>query len=119
VRVAALVDDLLDRSKLAAAVPATTFLREPSAVGPVDVVVVDLATHSGDVVALRAHQPEARIVAYGRHTDTDALAAARADGADRVLARSAFFRDPAAAVAAGPEAVPPSGRGGSGPGAAS
>jgi DNA-binding NarL/FixJ family response regulator len=114
VRVAALVDDLLDRSKLAAAVPAATFAREPGGVGPADVIVVDLAAHSGDVVTLRARQPAARIVAYGRHTDTAALAAARAAGADRVLARSAFFRDPAAAVAAGPGAVPPSGRGGSG-----
>jgi DNA-binding NarL/FixJ family response regulator len=114
VRVAALVDDLLDRSKLAAAVPETTFTRDPAAVGPADVVVVDLATHGGDVLTLRAQRPEARIVAYGRHTDTEALAAARAAGADRVLARSAFFKDPAAAVAAGPGTVPPSGRGGSG-----
>ena len=112
-RVAALVDDLLDRSKLAAAVPATTFVREPGAAGPAD-VVVDLATHSGDVETLRARQPATRIVAYGRHTDTDALAAARAAGADRVLARSAFFRDPAAAVAGEPGPVPPSPGGGSG-----
>jgi hypothetical protein len=112
VRVAALVDDLLDRSKLAAAVPATTFVREPGAVGPADVVVVDLARHGGDVAALRARQPAARIVAYGRHTDTEALAAARAAGADRVLARSAFFQDPAAAVAAGQGAVRPARGGG-------
>jgi hypothetical protein len=115
VRVAALVDDLLDRSKLAAAVPAAAFVREPGQVGAADVVVVDLATHGGDVETVRASRPGARIVAYGRHTDTGALAAARAAGADRVLARSAFFRDPAAAVAAGPDPVPPSRRGGSGP----
>ena len=113
-RVAALVDDLLDRSKLAAAVPATTFVREPGAAGPADVVVVDLATPSGDVETLRARQPAARIVANGRHTDADALAAARAAGADRVLARSAFVRAPAAAVAGEPGPVPPSPGGGSG-----
>ncbi len=117
-RVAALVDDLLDRSKVAAAVPETTFVRDPGAVEPADVIVVDLATHGGDLVTLRARHPAARIVAYGRHTDTAALAAARADGADRVLARSAFFQDPAAAVAGRAEPVPPSGRGGSGSDAA-
>ena len=108
-RVAALVDDLLDRSRLAAALPTTTFLADPGAAGPADVVVVDLVAHGGDLAPLRAARPEARIVAFGPHVDTEALVAARAAGADRVLARSAFFRDPAAAVAAGPDRGPPSG----------
>jgi hypothetical protein len=99
--VAALVDDLLDRSRLAAALPATTFLTDPGGLGPVDVVVVDLARHAADLALVRGARPEARIVAFGPHVDADALRAARAAGADRVLARSAFFRDPAAAIAAG------------------
>ena len=42
--------------------------------------------------------PGARIVAYGRHDNPEALEAARADGADVALPRSRFFQDPAAAV---------------------
>jgi hypothetical protein len=60
--------------------------------------VVDLAREP-DLGALRAAAPEARILAFGPHVDDDRLEAARAAGADLVLARSRFFHDPAAAVA--------------------
>jgi hypothetical protein len=48
---------------------------------------------------VRQGSPDAFIVAFGSHVDDEQLLAARAAGADRVLPRSRFFRDPAAAVA--------------------
>jgi hypothetical protein len=114
VRVAALVDDLLDRSRIAAALPDAAMCRDRGAVGAADVIVVDLARHAEDVAPLRATWPGARIVAYGAHVDDATLAAARATGADVVLPRSRFFHDPAAAVAPASGAMPPSGGGGEG-----
>ena len=96
-----MVDDLMDRSKLAGAVNGVTFVRDATASAGADVVVIDLARHADAVTAVRAMVPEARIVAFGPHVDDDAMARARTDGADLVLARSAFFRDPAAAVTRG------------------
>ena len=52
-RVVAFVDDLMDRSKLAAAVPQCTFVREADECAGADVVVVDLARHA-DVVLPRS-----------------------------------------------------------------
>ena len=101
-RVAALVDDLLDRSRLSAALPDITFGRDAAALPVADVVLVDLAGHGDALPALRAARPQARIVAFGPHVDAEALAAAEAAGADVVLPRSRFFRDPGAAVAPGP-----------------
>jgi hypothetical protein len=98
VRVVALVSDLMDRSKVTAAVPGAEFGRDAASCGGADVVVVDLARFGDDVAAVRAAAPAARIVAFGAHVDEDAFARARADGADATLARSVFFRDPAAAV---------------------
>ena len=93
-----LVDDLMDRSKVGAAVPAMRFVRDPSECEGAELVVVDLGRHAGSVPGLRARLPKARIVAYGRHDDPEALAAAEAAGADLVLPRSKFFHDPAAAL---------------------
>ena len=101
-RVAALVDDLLDRSRVTAALPDAAFARDPADLPDADVVIVDLARHGDALPALRAARPQARIVAFGPHVDGAELAAAEAAGADRVLARSRFFHDPAAAVAPGP-----------------
>jgi DNA-binding NarL/FixJ family response regulator len=49
---------------------------------------------------VREEAPRARIVAFGAHVDTDTIARAVDDGADVALARSQFFRDPAAAISA-------------------
>jgi hypothetical protein len=106
VRVAALVDDHLDRSRLTPALPDITFGRDPAALPAADVVLVDLVGHGPALPALRAARPHARIVAFGPHVDADALAAAQAAGADLVLPRSRLFRDPGAAVAPGPGPVP-------------
>ena len=63
-----------------------------------DLVVLDLDTRWLDapaaIASLRADPATAavQIVAFGPHVDGDALTAARAAGADRVLARSAFVK---------------------------
>lgn len=102
-RVVALVSDLMDRSRIAAAVPAATFAADVAsitdAITGTLVVVIDLARHGDAVAAVRQGSPDAFIVAFGSHVDDEQLLAARAAGADRVLPRSRFFRDPAAAVA--------------------
>jgi DNA-binding NarL/FixJ family response regulator len=95
VRVCALVSDLMDRSKISAAIPGVVFSLDASA----EVVIVDLARGPQLVAEIRAETPGIRIVCYGPHVDDDAAAAARAAGADVVLPRSRFFRDPAAAIA--------------------
>jgi len=97
-RVVALVDDLMDRSKVSSAFPGAQFARDATPAGDADVVIVDLARHGGEVGAVRAAAPCARLVAFGPHVDDAALARAREEGADVVVARSVFFRDPAAAV---------------------
>ena len=97
-RVVALVGDLMDRSKITAAVPGAGFAAGPDDVAGADTVVVDVKAHPGAVAAARQIAPSARIVAYGRHDDPAALAAARADGADEAMPRSRFFHDPAAAI---------------------
>jgi len=97
--ISALVVDVLDRSRFPDGV---AFVRSADDLdGAADLVVVDLS-RPGAVDAVRRLRREgstARIVAYGRHTDVDGLAAARAAGCDRVLARSAFFADVPAALA--------------------
>jgi hypothetical protein len=98
VRVVAIVSDLMDRSRVSAAVPEVAFATDPAASADADVVLVDLARHSGLVAAVRAAAPSARIVAFGPHVDDELLAGARSEGADVVLPRSQFFRDPAAAL---------------------
>jgi hypothetical protein len=98
VRVVALVGDLMDRSKVTAAIPGAEFARDVAACAGADVVVVDLSRFADAVAGARAVAREARIVAFGPHVDDEAFARARADGADAAVARSVFFRDPGALV---------------------
>ena len=95
--VVAYVTDLMDRSKVESAVDGVSFARDPAAAAAADVIVVDLARFGNALGAIRAAAPDARIVAFGPHVDDELLERARAAGADTVLARSQFFRDPAAA----------------------
>jgi DNA-binding NarL/FixJ family response regulator len=95
VRVCALVSDLMDRSRLSASIPDVQFALNAG----VDVVIIDLARGAQLVPEIRAEMPGVRIVCYGPHVDDEAAEAARAAGADVVLPRSRFFRDPAAAIA--------------------
>jgi DNA-binding NarL/FixJ family response regulator len=97
VRVCALVTDLMDRSRISAAIPDVTFVLD----GTADVVIVDISTSLQMVAEIRAETPGIRIVGYGPHVDDDAAQAARAAGADIVMPRSRFFRDPAAAISGG------------------
>ena len=103
-RVVALVDDLMDRSRISAAIPGVVFAGGPDAAPGADVVVVDLGRHAAALELIRHRAPRALLVAFGSHVDAATLDAARAAGADRVLPRSRFFRDPGAAVAPTAEA---------------
>jgi hypothetical protein len=98
VRICALVVDLMDRSRISAAVPNAVFVRDAAACAGADVVIVDLARSGHHVSAVRDAAPNARIVCFGPHVDEDGANAASAAGADVVLPRSRFFKDPAAVV---------------------
>jgi hypothetical protein len=99
-RICALVSDLMDRSKMSAAVGDVAFVRAAGACAHADVVVIDLAKFGDQVAAVRAAAPHARIVTFGPHVDDVAADAAAAAGADAVLPRSKFFRDIPAAMSA-------------------
>jgi hypothetical protein len=93
--VAATTADIMDRSRIGAAIPGVVFGLDAAA----DVVIVDLARGARQVAEIRSAIPSAHIVCYGPHVDDEAAVAARAAGADVVMARARFFRDPAAAIA--------------------
>jgi DNA-binding NarL/FixJ family response regulator len=95
VKLGLIVPDLMDRSRITAALPAAEISDAESA----DVVVIDLARALDQVAVTRAAAPHARIVCFGPHVDDAAADTARAAGADVVLPRSKFFRDVSAAVA--------------------
>ncbi len=92
--VVALTTDLMDRSRLTAAIPGVVFTLDANA----DVVIIDLARGVEQVASIRTSHPQARIVCHGPHVDDASLDAARTAGADVVLPRSRFFRDPSAAI---------------------
>ena len=85
--------DLLDRSKFPAGVVFVGFADRLD--GSAELVVVDLSRPDAldGVRRLRVEGSAARVVAYGRHTEAERLAEARAAGCDEVLARSEFFAD--------------------------
>ena len=97
-RICALVVDLMDRSRISAAVPDAVFVRDAAACAGADVVIIDLARSGTHVSAVRAAEPEARIVCFGPHVDEDGASAALTAGADVVRPRSRFFNDPSAAL---------------------
>ncbi len=90
----------MDRSRLASGIPDVEFITDADAIGAADVIVVDLARYAAQVPSIRLAAPTARILGFGPHVDEAAMARARSDGADLVVPRSRFFRDPGAAVAA-------------------
>jgi hypothetical protein len=96
VKVALIGTDLMDRSRITAALAETQIVEPDSA----DVIVVDIARALDQVAPTRSVAPRARIVCFGPHVDDASADAARAAGADVVLPRSKFFRDVSAAVAA-------------------
>lgn len=94
----ALASDLMDRSRITAAIADVSFARDVAGCAGADVVIVDLARFAESVASLRSALPTARIVTFGPHVDETAAADALAAGADLVWPRSRFFRDPAAAL---------------------
>ncbi len=90
--VVAFVSDLMDRSRIEAAVDEVEFITEASDADGATIVVVDLARFGDRIGPVRERNPSARIVAFGPHVDEAGAAAASAQGADEVLARSVFFR---------------------------
>jgi hypothetical protein len=96
--IAALVPDLMDRSRISAALADVRYARTADECVGAEVVIVDLAKHADEVASVRRVAPHARVVAFGAHVDDALLAGAVDRGADVALARSQFFRDPARAV---------------------
>ncbi len=92
--VAAYTPDLMDRSKISAAVADCRFVARPEAlVGLADttVVLVDLSKRGVLEVLPDLVAAGARVVGYGSHVDHQLLAAAEAAGVHEVLPRSKFF----------------------------
>lgn len=97
--IVALVADLMFASRVRGPAPAARIVHDGkalvSAIGTATrLVLIDLHARGALQVvgAAREAAPGATIVAFGSHVETEALQAARAAGADRVLARSAFVR---------------------------
>ena len=94
--VVAYVPDLMDRSKVSAAAPGTTFVEGPQALvaaaaAGAEVVLVDLG-RPGVIDSLPALVATgARVVAFGSHVERETLAAAAATGCE-AMPRSQFFR---------------------------
>ena len=88
----------MDRSRIGGAIPSVEFVRDAAACAGADAVLVDLARFGSEVGAVRAAAPHARLVCFGPHVDDAAAAAAVDAGADLVLPRSRFFRDPSAVL---------------------
>lgn len=87
-----LCTDLMDRSKIAAALPHASFVRKvaalreaatPATVALVDLRCIDQPTDLGDLAGT--------VIAFGSHVDEEALDRARAAGA-QALPRSIFFK---------------------------
>ncbi len=93
--VTATTTDLMDRSRIGSSIPDVRFGLDLTA----EVVIIDISRGAGQVAEIRDAMPGARIVCYGPHVDDEAAEAARAAGADVVMPRARFFRDPAAAIA--------------------
>lgn len=101
----ALLDDLFFRSRIEATAEAagvhlivsrtlTELLDRIDVAGGAGVLVdLSLGTSAAEAIMALKRRPELPVVvAWGSHVDAKALEAARAAGADRVLARSAFTR---------------------------
>lgn len=95
-RVVAYVPDLMDRSRLDAAVPGSVrFARDPADLveraAMSDVVVVDLGRPGVLDAIVEISALGVRTIGFGSHVDRELLDAARGAGCDQVLPRSAFF----------------------------
>lgn len=95
-RVVAVMTDLMLLSRIDAAVTSAdgTLQRVdgPVAIGEADIVLVDWTARTAawpdELSAWRARHPAARVILFGRHTDLESHAAARAAGIGPMWARS-------------------------------
>ena len=89
------VPDLIDRSKLAAALPGATFLQGPEALldqaAGADLVVVDLGRPGVSDALPALVATGARVVGFAAHVDRNTLEEASAAGC-QAMPRSQFFR---------------------------
>jgi hypothetical protein len=98
-RIVAYVPDLMDRSKVAAALDGEqlVFVSDRAALEPAvsagatDLVVLDLARPGALDALPRLAAAGVRTVGFGSHVDRDLADAARAAGCGEVYARSEFF----------------------------
>lgn len=86
--IAAVIPNLMDRSRFGDRVAFVATGREASESGA-SLVLVDL-DRCGDLAQFRI--PDAHVIGFGPHVDTELHQAALAAGYDEVLARSAFFK---------------------------
>jgi hypothetical protein len=86
------VPDLMDRSKVLAAVPDAVVVARVEQLAPAvgDVVVIDLSRPGAIAAVAPLVATGARVIGFASHVDRDGLDAARAAGC-AVYARSAFF----------------------------
>jgi hypothetical protein len=97
--------DLMDRTRLVSVAESAGYVlalvRNPAAVADVleaprpAIAFVDLTHAASDEIIAELAGAGIRTIAYGPHVDDVAMARARSLGADQVVARSRFFRDPA------------------------
>ena len=99
-RAVAYTPDLMDRSKVAAAVPGVRFVNRPGDLsdGDADLVIVDLDRPG--VLEVLGNVRAARLVGFASHVGEATMSAARAAGCD-AQPRSRFFRSLADLVTAG------------------
>lgn len=101
-----LVRDLLSlapiRAALASKAKAATFIRDPAHLPGIDIaqvthVIADLNLPNAipALSQLKAKHTQIQITGFVSHTDSESIRLAREAGVDKVLARSAFFKDPA------------------------
>lgn len=108
VEIVALVRDLLFSSKISAAArlsrvrEAVRIVRDPAKLAELDgrrlIVDLNVAGHLDAAVAWKS-RTKGEIVGFVAHVDAGAIAAARAQGVDRVLSNGAFAQQVASLVA--------------------
>ena len=89
--VAGYVPDLMDRSRVTAAIPTIRFVSDAPSIlaASEDLVVVDVSRPG---VLEHVRDVSGFVVGFGAHVDDELLAAAAEAGCDLVLPRSRFFR---------------------------
>lgn len=95
--------DLMDRSRIAAAIPDAVFVRTADMLPltPARLVLVDLG-RAGVVETIP--RIDAPVIGFASHVDDELMASARAAGCREVLPRSRFFRTlPALVAGDGPD----------------